>query len=256
MNWLNLELTTLRSERFLGSEPVERATWLCLMAYCADQENGGVFESCGEWGDRKWMQLVGVTAKEVRAPSDLWSWDGHTLIVWGYPEKKQAEVQRLRDQARNAAAKRWGNAKPMPQGMPCGIQKGNGVGNAKVEVEVEVEGNKKKDTPNKSAVNVSSAPSKQTKRQKHDAAVFACALPSAFDTIEFAEVWQAFCDHRADAGKWLTERAIKALFSKLEGVSEPDARDALTTSIMSGWSGVFPKPSTHNSEPKEREYGL
>ena len=146
MNWLNLELTTLRSERFLGSEPVERATWLCLMAYCADQENGGVFESCGEWGDRKWMQLVGVTAKEVRAPSDLWSWDGHTLIVWGYPEKKQAEVQRLRDQARNAAAKRWGNAKPMPQGMPAGIQKGNGVGNAELELEleVEVEGNKKK----------------------------------------------------------------------------------------------------------------
>jgi len=99
MNWLNLELTTLRSEQFLGSEPVERATWLCLMAYCADQENGGVMH-CGEWGDRKLQQLIGVTSKEIRAPSELWSWTGNDLRVWGYPTDKEEEVKANRENGR------------------------------------------------------------------------------------------------------------------------------------------------------------
>jgi len=99
MNWLNLELTTLHSEQFLGSEPVERATWLCLMAYCADQENGGVMH-CGEWGDRKLQQLIGVTSKEIRAPSELWSWTGNDLRVWGYPTDKEEEVKANRENGR------------------------------------------------------------------------------------------------------------------------------------------------------------
>ena len=65
MNWININTDTLRSEEYLGAEPVERATWLNLLAWCCAQENGGEIENCREWKDRKWQQLCGVTKTEV-----------------------------------------------------------------------------------------------------------------------------------------------------------------------------------------------
>ena len=44
MNWLNLELKTLRSTEYLGADPIQRATWINLLSFCADHENGGVIE--------------------------------------------------------------------------------------------------------------------------------------------------------------------------------------------------------------------
>jgi hypothetical protein len=97
MNWLNLSIQTLDSEHFLGSDPVERATWLCLLRYCIGQENGGTIPTCAGWADRKWQQLVRVTRDEVQSACDLWQWHGDTLIVWGYPIEKEQEVQRNRE---------------------------------------------------------------------------------------------------------------------------------------------------------------
>lgn len=97
MNWLNLSIQTLDSENFLGSDPTERATWLCLLRYCIGQENGGVITGCSGWADRKWQQLVRVTKDEVQSACDLWSWEGETLVVWGYPLEKEQEVQRNRE---------------------------------------------------------------------------------------------------------------------------------------------------------------
>ena len=67
MNWINIETTTLDSEEFVGSEPINRATWLCLFRFCAGQENGGVIVGCKSWADRKWQQLARVTQPEVFA---------------------------------------------------------------------------------------------------------------------------------------------------------------------------------------------
>jgi hypothetical protein len=97
MNWLNLSIQTLDSENFLGSDPTQRATWLCLLRYCIGQENGGTITGCAGWADRKWQQLVRVTRDEVQSACDLWQWDGETLIVWGYPIEKEEEVQRNRE---------------------------------------------------------------------------------------------------------------------------------------------------------------
>ncbi|MBU6170571.1 MAG: hypothetical protein KGQ87_03640 [Verrucomicrobia bacterium] len=96
MNWLNLSTQTLDSENFLGSDPVGRATWLCLLRYCIGQENGGIITACDAWADRKWQQLVRVTKEEVMQTCDLWSWEGDRLIVWGYPKEKEDEIQHLR----------------------------------------------------------------------------------------------------------------------------------------------------------------
>ena len=105
MNWLNLNVQTLDSENFLGSDPVDRATWLCLLRYCIGQENGGVIETCKDWADRKWQQLVRITKKEADRKCDLWAWNGETLIVWGYPADKEDEIQQKRERAKTNGAK-------------------------------------------------------------------------------------------------------------------------------------------------------
>jgi hypothetical protein len=105
MNWLNLNVQVLDSENFLGSDPVDRATWLCLLRYCIGQENAGVIAECKDWADRKWQQLVRVTKKEAERKCDLWAWHGETLTVWGYPAEKEDEIQQKRERAKTNGAK-------------------------------------------------------------------------------------------------------------------------------------------------------
>jgi hypothetical protein len=107
MNWLNINLSTLRSPAYLGSTPVERATWLQLLAYCTDQENGGRIAGAAAWKDRQWQQTCGVTAREVRAAARLVVLEGGDVCVAFYPLEKQAEVQARRIAATDAANRRW-----------------------------------------------------------------------------------------------------------------------------------------------------
>lgn len=108
MEWLNLHVSVLDCPEFLGAEPVDRATWLCLLRYCAGQENGGRIVNAASWGDRRWQQLCRVTAKEVRRTCDLWAWDGADLLVVRYPSDKEAEVRAKRQGGKDTADKRWG----------------------------------------------------------------------------------------------------------------------------------------------------
>ena len=106
MKYLNLDIVTLRSERYLGVEPVDRATWLCLLAYCADQENGGIIKGCKEWPCRKWSQLCGVLRVEIERECDLWGWAGHSLHVWGYPRDQEKAIR-----AKRKAGKKFGRTR-------------------------------------------------------------------------------------------------------------------------------------------------
>lgn len=96
MTYFNLELSTLRSAEFLGSEPIARATWLCVVGYCIDQENNGRIANCAAWKDRQWQQTCGVTLEEINGSTPLLSWDGEDLIVWRYPLAHQTKWQRNR----------------------------------------------------------------------------------------------------------------------------------------------------------------
>lgn len=116
MDWINLHTSFLDSPEFIGAEPVDRATWVCLLRYCVGQENGGRIVSCKAWGDRKWQQLIRVTLEEVRRTADLWAWDGDDLVVTNYPAEKEQEVQEMRALGRTkspakAAAARANGAK-------------------------------------------------------------------------------------------------------------------------------------------------
>jgi hypothetical protein len=100
MNWLNIQLRLVHTPEYIGSDPVHRGNWLSLLAYCAEQENGGRIPNCRAWKSRMWEQLCGVTAEEVLSESNLWEWDGNDLVVWEYPFEKQEEVQRNRESGR------------------------------------------------------------------------------------------------------------------------------------------------------------
>jgi hypothetical protein len=78
------------------------------LRYCIGQENSGRIVGAVAWTDRKWMQLVYVTRREVGAKSELWRWEGADLVVSFYPIEKQREVEAKRSAGRSTVAKRWG----------------------------------------------------------------------------------------------------------------------------------------------------
>ena len=97
MKWLNIEISILRSPDYVGAEPVERATWLNLLAYCADQENGGVIRNCRSWKCRQWQQTCGITSAEAQLEAQLYQWCGDDLLVCHYPVSKEAELRAKRE---------------------------------------------------------------------------------------------------------------------------------------------------------------
>ena len=142
MNWLNLEIRMLRAPAYMGSNPTERATWLNVLAYCAQQENGGRIEDAALWKDRQWQQMCGVTRREVTRPSKLLTWDGQDLVVWAFPLQKQKEVQaRRRVAVRNG--KHGGRPRkptPKPPSKPTLVSEQNRHSKAEGEGEREGEG--------------------------------------------------------------------------------------------------------------------
>lgn len=110
MNWLNLQTSVIRSPEYVGCDPVQRATWLNLMVYCAEQENGGVIPGAASWKDRRWQQTCGVTKDEVGDQCELWSFDGENLNLWGYPTEKEQEIQKMRESGARGGKKRAENA--------------------------------------------------------------------------------------------------------------------------------------------------
>src|SRR6478609_975376 len=106
MIWFNIHTSTLDSEEFLGSAPVDQATWLKLERYCIGQENGGVIRGAKAWTNRRCQQLVGATRKEALRDCQLWEWDGDDLKVKFYPADKELEVQAKRQAAKSTNAKR------------------------------------------------------------------------------------------------------------------------------------------------------
>jgi hypothetical protein len=138
MNWLNIEVSTIRKPEYVGADPIHRATWLNLMAYCAEQENGGIVAGCLEWKCRRWQQTCGVTKAEVEDACELWRFEGGNLAVWNYPLEKEIEVAAKRDggrkgglaKAENEAAKLA--AKEL-ESIPPSSASGNATGSASTE---------------------------------------------------------------------------------------------------------------------------
>lgn len=94
---LNLPLSFLTGDRYLGADPETRSTCISLHVYCVGQENGGRVVGARLWKDRKCQQVLGVTREELDAETDLWEWEGDDAILPDYNHKQEqlAEVARI-----------------------------------------------------------------------------------------------------------------------------------------------------------------
>lgn len=106
MNWINIQTSTLRSPQFIGSDPIARGTWLSVLGYCYEQENGGLIKDCATWKDRQWQQICGVTREEIDGASLLMQWRELDLVVSFYPADTEDEIKRKREAGRKGGQAR------------------------------------------------------------------------------------------------------------------------------------------------------
>lgn len=168
MDWINIHTSVIDSAEFLTAEPVQRSTWLCLYRYCAGQENRGRILGAKAWTDRIWLQMCGVSLKEVKQTCSLWEWDGDDLVLQFYNIKNEEKVQRLRGQAANAGHASW-QRRGLTAAQPTGEPHGSTLGIAKgKETERKgKEGNEIPPTPRgmeSHPLNGSTAPRKRTSK--------------------------------------------------------------------------------------------
>lgn len=126
MKWFKIEISTLRSIEYMGSNPTKRASWLNVLAYCVEMENGGRIVGAVDWEDRQWQQLCGVTRREVVSANKLLIVDGKDIVVWKYPVGSEAKHNAISDARRNAANARW-NANAMQTGKQNAMQNMNRI---------------------------------------------------------------------------------------------------------------------------------
>ena len=106
MNWINIKTSDLRAPQFIGSDPTARGTWVAVLGYCYEQENGGLIAGCKTWKDRQWQQVCGVTREEIDGAQSLMSWQDDDLKVWGYPSDLEDEIKRKREAGRKGGQAR------------------------------------------------------------------------------------------------------------------------------------------------------
>ena len=132
MEWLNLKTSVLHSEEYIGSDPRARATWLNVLLWCVQQENGGRIENAESWKDRQWQQTCGVTAREVLSASPLLAFTDGGLSVWNYPTDKEQIVRHKRESGRSgglARAQAYAKAKAQASASTEGEREGKGKRN-------------------------------------------------------------------------------------------------------------------------------
>ena len=127
MNYLNIHTDILRGVEFIGADPVERATWLALLGWCATQENSGTIKECKNWKSRQWQQLAGVTEDEVKTTSELYGFEGENLVVKFYPVESEAAVKSKREKGKLGGRPK----KVKPTENPDGIKEENHMDNHK-----------------------------------------------------------------------------------------------------------------------------
>lgn len=212
MNYLNIHTDTLKSVEFIGAGPVERATWICLLGWCATQENGGVIEDCSEWPDRKWQQLCGVLKSEVETISELYGFQDRNLVVEFYPIESELAVK-----AKRAAGKKGG--RPRKETAETKQQEGNkpyGYHNGKPSGVSEL---KRKERKGKE---------KEGKEMKRN------EIPPIEDVIAYMQTTMPELLH----DEWTPERVRKATTLKYETCVEAGWKDGNHNPIVA-WKTKF-----------------
>lgn len=111
MDYLSLDMKDLFGMEFNSASDVEISTWLHLLRYCAQQENGGVIAGARNWSKRAFNGTISVPMDRVEEGSSLWSWEGNDLVVFAYPTALEAGLKNKRIKGKESAEKRWRNQK-------------------------------------------------------------------------------------------------------------------------------------------------
>jgi hypothetical protein len=250
MNYLNLHTDILRSEAYLGAEPVERATWLNLMGWCATQENGGVIAGAESWRDRKWQQLCGITQAEAAICSQLYSFNAAgEMVVNLYPVDKEAEVKGKRN-----AGKIGGKAKTKAKSEASkqnGAKGGRPITQAETQAETQA---KPKHNPSENPTEGKGKEGKG-KEGKEKESPAALGLPHG---EKFALAWSDWVQHRKEIRKPLKPTQTAAQLKNLGTMPEDEAVAMMLHTIEKGWQGLqspeTAKKTSHRTEKASREY--
>ncbi len=108
MEWLNINVNTVRTDAYTSASNNERAVWFSLLIYCAAMENGGRIENCRDWNDLKWAITAGVRKRDVLACEKLVTFDGNNLTVMFYPHEQHKSLLAKRAGGKKGNAVRWG----------------------------------------------------------------------------------------------------------------------------------------------------
>lgn len=218
MNWLNIRLVSLRCPEYIGSDPVSRATWWNIVAYCAEQENGGRIEGAKNWKCRQWQQTCGVMLEEVISARKLMTWDGDDLVIWNYPKEKEDEVK-VKREAGKVGGNRSGEARTK-HSLESNLSSASTNGSSSAESEARTEGERKE---------------KENRKEKGSA-----SLPVGLDVPEFSAAWERFMAYRKKRKFTpLLPESIEALWRKMDGWGVELSIAQIDETISNGWQGVF-----------------
>lgn len=234
MNWLNIHTDTLRSEEYLGADPVERATWLSLLGWCATQENGGLIKDAIEWKDRKWQQVCGITKTEVETKSELYSFIKRDLLVRYYPGDSEAAVI-----AKRLAGKKGGRPR---KALKTEGEKPHGLVNENHDPEVS----------KREAVTKGKERKGKVKKGKEKEAASPCP---DFESLALCAAWNEWLEYLKQKRKTPTPLTIKKQLKQLEKLNEQDAIITINQSIQNGWQGLFPISGTINKRAGRNDGG-
>ena len=109
MNFLNLPVSIMRSPEMSTSSDEHAGIWLKLIAYCTEAETSGLIPGCADWPEIAWQRIAGIEKKTLSDPSELWRWNGNSLVVFGYNHKHEFGIKQKRKAAKMTNQRRLQN---------------------------------------------------------------------------------------------------------------------------------------------------
>ena len=234
MNWINLRTETLRSPNFANAKQGAIETWLRVLAYCCEQENGGCISDGVSWNDRGWMMTCGVTKAEIQNASPLLYDDGLAILVEGYPNEKEAEVKAKRESGKKGG-KRSASLRAQSIASSCASTEGEGNSNGKEKV------------------NGMESKTKEVKKRAllaSEGAIFAADFPETHKP-SLALWW----DHKREKGQSYKPTGWKTLCTQQARKSADQVLRDVEFSIANNYAGIFAdKQSASEIKAPERYF--
>lgn len=103
MSYMLVSRWVWTSKEYRTATLTQRGIWMCLMAFCTDQMNGGVIEGFGGWSKADVRRVLDAPWAKVMRGSGLWVVDeAGDLHVFGYPLEKEDAYRSKQEGGRKA----------------------------------------------------------------------------------------------------------------------------------------------------------